>query len=80
MRLFVANLQWDVDDSGLFSLFADAGFEITAAKLARDADGSSRGFGFVDIPDTEAESAMTQLDGYLFRNRSLVVRLAKAQR
>ncbi len=36
MRLFVANILWSVDDSGLFSLFSDMGFDVSMAKLARD--------------------------------------------
>lgn len=78
MRLFVASIAYDVDDSALFTLFADMGFTVRAAKIAHHEDGRSKGFGFVDIPDPhEAESAISQLNDYHFRGRYLKVEAAR---
>jgi RNA recognition motif-containing protein len=81
VRLFVASIPYEIDDSGLFALFADAGFTVAMAKLVRHNDGRSKGFAFVDIVDQEeAAAAIRQMNGYSVHNRSLVVEPAKPAR
>jgi RNA recognition motif-containing protein len=80
VRLFVASIAYEVTDSELFRLFSDAGFTVASAKIAKTPDGESRGFGFVDIADGQAEAAIAMLDRSLVWNRRIAVTLARAQR
>jgi polyadenylate-binding protein len=70
-KVLVANLNFAEVDSALFQLFSQY-VDVFSAKIARDFEGQSRGFGFVAISDAEVEPAL-ELDGYLFHNRRIRV-------
>jgi RNA recognition motif-containing protein len=75
-KIFVASLNFDtVDDSALFQLFSQY-IDVFSAKIVRDFDGQSKGFGFVAINDMDVERAL-ELDGYLFHNRRIRVQVAR---
>ena len=53
MNIFVSNLSYSVNDSGLKELFEEYG-EVSSAKVIMDREtGRSRGFGFVEMPSDE---------------------------
>ncbi len=57
MNIYVSNLSFNVQDDDLRSYFEPYG-EVSSAKIIMDkATGRSRGFGFVEMPDTEAANA-----------------------
>ncbi|MBK7883680.1 MAG: RNA-binding protein [Chitinophagaceae bacterium] len=52
MTLFVTGLPYDLDDAELEEIFEKFG-TISSAKVAMDKEtGKSRGFGFVEMPNT----------------------------
>jgi len=63
MNIYVANLDWAIDDSGLKDIFIPFG-DVDSAKVIIDREtGRSRGFGFVEMPNEEqAKIAMSEMD------------------
>ena len=78
-KLFVACLDFNIDDAMLQELFSACG-EVLTARIAMDRDsGQSRGYGFVEMASTEeAQEAIRALDGQKMAGRNLVVSLAKS--
>ena len=78
MNIYVANLNFKVQDEELRELFEAHG-EVSSAKIIKDRDsGQSRGFGFVEMPNDEsAASAIESLDGTDYSGRSLRVSEAR---
>ncbi|WP_439483605.1 RNA recognition motif domain-containing protein [Cyclobacterium plantarum] len=80
MKIFVASLPFEIDDSELKGFFEPFG-EVSSAKVIVDkATGRSRGFGFVDMPDEGvAKAAIAQLDGADVDGRTIVVKESEKQ-
>ena len=61
MKVYVGNLPWSVTDSDLLNLFEPFG-SVDSAQVVTDRDsGRSRGFGFVEMDDESAASAIEAL-------------------
>jgi RNA recognition motif-containing protein len=77
-KLYVGNLPYDVDSSGLQRMFEPSG-TVQSAQVITDRDsGRSKGFGFVELgSDQEAQAAIEALAGKQVGGRSLVVNEAK---
>jgi len=78
MNLFVAGLPYDLDDAELMEIFEKFG-TVTSAKVAMDKEtGKSRGFGFVQMPDSaEAKEAIEGLNDISLGSKPLVVKEAE---
>jgi RNA recognition motif-containing protein len=78
MNIYVSNLGFHVEDADLKGLFAAYG-EVTSAKVILDREtNKSRGFGFVEMPNTaEGESAIEKLNGSVIQGRSMNVNVAR---
>jgi RNA recognition motif-containing protein len=78
MKLYVGNLSYDVNNSGLEELFAPYG-SVRSAQVIQDRDtGRSKGFGFVEMADDQAaRTAMAELNEKDFNGRPLAVNEAK---
>ena len=74
MDIYVGNLPFQADDESLRELFAQHG-NVTSARVISDRmTGQSKGFGFVEMPDTsEANAAMEALNEQEFMGRNLRV-------
>ena len=79
-KLYVGNLPYSVNDDRLREIFAGAG-NVESAKVIIDRDsGRSKGFGFVEMmSDDEAQSAISQLNGFQEDGRALNVSEARPQ-
>lgn len=77
-KIFVGNLSFDTRDSDLNAAFAQYG-TVTEATVILDRDSQrSRGFGFVEMPDSgEANSAIQGLNGQDLQGRPLTVNEAR---
>lgn len=75
--IFVGNLPWTVTDSDLQSLFSQFGTVISARVVTDKFSGRSRGFGFVDMEDADADKAISGMTGYKLGDRELTVNEAK---
>jgi len=78
MKLYVGNLGYSVSDSTLRELFTAFG-AVDSARVITDRDsGSSKGFGFVEMPDGgEAQKAMRALNGREVEGRAIRVNEAR---
>jgi RNA recognition motif-containing protein len=78
MNIFIGNLSFETRDDGLREAFAQFG-AVDSAQVVMDREsGRSRGFGFVEMPDSgEASAAIQALNGSDLNGRPLTVNEAK---
>ena len=78
MKLFVAGLPYDLDDAELEEIFEKFG-KVATARVAMDKmTGKSKGFGFVEMPNsTEAKEAIENLKDISLGKKPLVVTQAE---
>ena len=78
MNIYVSNLAYSVTDDDLRQLFASYG-AVDKVSIITDRDtGQSRGFGFVEMPDSHAaQSALQGLQAKTLAGRTLTVNEAR---
>ena len=80
MKLYVGNLSFETTENDLQDLFAQHGKVSEVALMMDRMTGKSRGFAFVTMNDTtEANAAMTALNGKEVGGRTLNVNEARAR-
>lgn len=74
MNIFVAKLNFNTKEEELSDLFSQYG-EVTSARIITDRlTRRSKGYGFVEMSDDEAaKKAISELDGYEFKDRVIAV-------
>jgi len=78
-KLYVGNLSFQTTEGDLDELFAQAG-EVESVRIITDRDtGRSRGFGFVEMSEENAEKAIAQFNGTELEGRALTVNEARPQ-
>jgi len=78
VNIFVGNLAFTTTEQDLRQLFASYGTVDTIRIMTDRETGRSRGFGFVEMPDSHAaESAIDALNGTSLGGRSLTVNEAR---
>jgi len=76
-NIYVGNLPWSATEQDVRAAFEAYG-EVTSVKLIEDREtGRPRGFGFVEMEDNGALSAIEALDGTDFGGRNIKVNEAK---
>ena len=79
-KLYVGGLAYSVTDGQLQQLFASHGSVESARVITDKFTSQSRGFGFVEMSSgSEAQAAISGLNGTQYEGRSLVVNEAKPQ-
>ena len=78
MNIYVGNLAYSITDEDLREAFGEFG-EVSRASVIMDRDtGRSKGFGFVEMPDTaQAEAAINGLNEKDLSGRPIRVNEAK---
>lgn len=76
-KLYVGNLPYSYNEDSLRSLFSSYGEVASATIISDRATGRSKGFGFVELEDAMAESAISELNGKDVEGRALVVSVAR---
>lgn len=79
-KLYVGNLPYEVSETDLQSLFAQAG-AVESVNVVRDRDtGRARGFAFVEmVSESDAQNAIAQFHDRPFGGRTLTVNEARPQ-
>ena len=78
MNIFVGNLSFETRDDGLRQAFSQYGTVDTAQVVMDRESGRSRGFGFVEMPNSaEAATAISALNESDLNGRPLTVNEAK---
>lgn len=78
MNIYVGNISWDMTEEDLKGAFEPHG-QVSSVKIITDKfTGRSRGFAFVEMPEkTEAEAAISGLNGTELKGREIVVNEAR---
>jgi cold-inducible RNA-binding protein len=77
-KLYVGNLPYDVGETDLQTLFAEAGTVETVTVMRDMATGRARGFAFVEMStDDEAQKAIRQFNEHSMGGRNLTVNEAR---
>jgi len=76
-KIYVGNLPWSADDSSLRDFFATVGEVHSAAVISDRETGRSRGFGFIEMENSDAEKAISELNGQEMDGRELRVNEAR---
>ncbi len=75
--IFVGNLPWSVTDADLQTKFGEFGAVISARIMTDKFSGKSRGFGFVDMEDADAEKAVSAMNGFKWGDREITCNEAR---
>lgn len=75
--LYVGNLPWNTTSEDLNTFFGEYGQVISSRIITDRETGRSRGFGFVEVEDDEAERMAMDLNGKDFGGRPLTVNEAR---
>jgi RNA recognition motif-containing protein len=75
--LFVGNLAWAVTDEDLKTKFSEFGNVVSARVINDKFSGRSRGFGFVDMDDADAEKAVAAMAEQEWNGRKVTVNIAR---
>lgn len=76
-KLFVGGLPYSVDSNKLGEIFTAYGQVISAAVIMDKFTNQSKGFGFVEMDDNDAQKAIKALDGTEYEGRRLGVSVAR---
>lgn len=76
-KIYVGNLAWSVSEAELQDLFSKFGQVHSTAVITDRETGRSRGFGFIEMDDAEAERAIAGADGQDLGGRQLRVNEAQ---
>ena len=78
MKIYVGNLSYETTEEDLRQEFGAFG-EVTSASIITDRDsGRPKGFGFIEMATkSEAEAAITSLNGKMLKDRTVVVNEAR---
>ncbi len=74
--LFVAGLDFSINDNDLKDIFSDHGVVVSAKIVTDKYSGQSRGFGFVEMSSAaEAQECIKNLNNASVKNRQIVVKI-----
>ncbi|OHA18595.1 MAG: RNA-binding protein [Candidatus Taylorbacteria bacterium RIFCSPHIGHO2_01_FULL_46_22b] len=76
-KLYVGGLAWATNDDGLRTAFAQAGTVTSATVMTDRMTGKSRGFGFVEMEDADAQKGIEMWDGKELDGRRIRVNEAR---
>ncbi|SDE72886.1 RNA recognition motif domain-containing protein [Sporomusa acidovorans] len=75
--LYVGNLPWSTNDATLADAFRPHGSVISSRIITDKETGRSRGFGFVEVEDDDADKMIEAMNGSQIAGRQIVVNEAK---
>jgi RNA recognition motif-containing protein len=78
-KLFVGNLPYSMTQDELHDIFVEVGNVVSATVIFDKMSGRSRGFGFVEMEDNDAQRAIAEFNGKEVGGRKLVVNEARAK-
>lgn len=76
-RIFVGNLSFNTTESDLDGLFAQVGQVESVSIITDRMTGRSKGFGFVEMSNEDADKAIAKLNGTDLGGRALTVNEAR---
>ena len=80
MNIFIGNLAFAVTEAELRTMFEEHG-TVNSIQLITDRDtGRSRGFGFIEMDNADADSAIKALNGMDLQGRNIKVNQAEERK
>jgi RNA recognition motif-containing protein len=76
-KIYVGNLPFTADEAAVRTLFATHGTVDSVALITDRDTGQPRGFGFVEMPNSDAAGAIQNLNGHQMGGRALKVNEAQ---
>jgi cold-inducible RNA-binding protein len=77
-KIFVGNLSYQTTEGDLSNLFEQVG-QVESVNIITDrATGRSKGFGFLEMGEEEADKAIAQFNGAELNGRSIAVNEARS--
>ncbi|OHA16956.1 MAG: hypothetical protein A3G52_01325 [Candidatus Taylorbacteria bacterium RIFCSPLOWO2_12_FULL_43_20] len=76
-KLYVGGLSYNTTQEGLKDAFSQSGQVVSANIIMDKMTGKSRGFGFVEMEDADAENAINTWNGKELDGRTLTVNEAR---
>ncbi len=76
-KIFVGNLSFNTTEGDLDSLFGQVGTVESVSIITDRMTGRSKGFGFVEMSNEDADAAIQKLNGQEFGGRALTVNEAR---
>jgi RNA recognition motif-containing protein len=77
MNIYVSNLSFNTRSESLQELFSEYG-EVTSSKIITDREsGRSRGFGFIEMTDSDGQTAISELNDTEFEGKTINVNVAR---
>jgi len=76
-KIFVGNLSFNTTEGNLDGLFAQCGTVESVSIITDRATGRSKGFGFVEMSNDDADAAIQKLNGTELGGRALTVNEAR---
>lgn len=77
MNIYVSNLGPNVNSDDLKNVFGEYGVVASAAVITDKFTGNSRGFGFVEMNDTEGQKAIDALNDAQYDGKIISVNVAR---
>lgn len=74
--IYVGNIPWSINEDQLKDFFSEYGQVLSARIITERATGRSKGYGFLEVPDEDADKII-ELNGNDMEGRKLVVNEAK---
>lgn len=74
--LYVGNIPWSTTEDELKAFFSEQGEVISARIITERGTGRSKGYGFVEVADADAEK-IVEMNGVELGGRKLVINEAK---
>lgn len=75
--LFVGNLPWSIKEDELKAKFEEHGKVVSCRIITDKMSGRSKGFGFVEVEDSDADKVVSAMNGQKFGDREIVVNEAR---
>jgi len=75
--LYVGNLPWSIKEDGLRQAFEAHAPVISARVITERDSGRSKGFGFVEVEDNDAEKVIQAMNGFELDGRAVTVNEAR---
>ncbi|MEJ2130696.1 MAG: RNA-binding protein [Gammaproteobacteria bacterium] len=79
-KIYVGNLPWTATEEDVREFFSEYGDVGSVAIIVDRETGRSRGFGFVEMEDSEADRAIEEANGQSLGGRTLRVNEAQERR
>jgi RNA recognition motif-containing protein len=76
-KLFVGSLPWATTSDDLKDMFSQAGNVVSATVIMDKFTGRSKGFGFVELEDADAQKAIEMFDNSDYQGPQLKVNVAR---